>query len=322
MQSMDRKLKAAITRTLDAELAAVRALKGSLDERFFKAVDTLAAREGNIIVTGLGKSSFVAMKMAASLTSFGIRAHFINPVEAMHGDAGNMEPGGVLVAFSSSGATAEVVRFAKYAKTKMQMKVIVITAKPRSPLGVLADHIVPLTITDEGSPESVAPMASVTASLVASDLLISGLLARTEFSKHRFAQFHPGGSLGLSLAKVEDAMHTGKHVPLVASDAKLGEALRVMSAKRLGIVGVTDAKGRLAGVVTDGDVRRFLMKKQNSAGTAPVTEAMTARPKSVKTDASLKDALAIMEKHRITALFILDAAKKPTGVLHIHDLLG
>lgn len=313
----------AIRKTLRAEQAALRALSGAVDDSFLAAVDTLAGSQGSILVTGLGKSSYVAMKMAASLVSFGVRAQFLNAVEAMHGDSGVVEEGSVLVAFSYSGETAEVVRIVRYVKGKMSAKVIAITGKSRSTLAKLADHHIALTITDEGSPENVAPMASVTASLAVADMLTSGLLSKSSFDPRKFAHYHPGGSLGLKLRRVAEVMQRDAQVPIVAEDAPFREALTVMSAKHkgaTGIVGVTGARGALVGVVTDGDVRRF-MAHGIPSGTTRIKELMTKRPKLINEDASLAEALHLMETHRITGLFVVDGKRRPVGLLHIHHIL-
>lgn len=314
------RIQSAIRKTLRAELAAVRALGPVVDDRMVDAVDALAGAEAGIFVTGLGKSSYVAMKMAASLVSFGVRAQYLHPVEALHGDSGTLGQGCALVAFSYSGETAEVVRIAKYAQSRMGVSVIAVTGSPASSLARLADHHLRLQIADEGSPENVAPMASVTASLVVADLLTAGLLSLVPFDPHQFARYHPGGSLGLALRRVDTVMADGALVPLVDTHAPLKKALKVMSDKRLGIVGVTDARGALKGVITDGDVRRFLMRGVRE-GSETAGSVMSARPKSVPPEASLREALALMEKHKITALFVLDAAKKPVGLLHIHHIL-
>lgn len=317
---MSARMKAQIRATLEAEISAVRALRAQVGPDLYAAIHAIADREGNILITGLGKSSYVAMKMAASLVSFGIRAQFLNPVEAFHGDSGIVESGGILIAFSASGETAEVVRLAKHLKAKMKTTVIAITAKRRSTLGKLADHVLQLEITSEGSPGDVAPMASVTASMAAADLIISGLLSGTTFDPHQFARHHPGGSLGLSLRSVQEVMVSGKACPLIDETASLHEALKVMTKKRLGIVGVCNAQGTLTGVITDGDIRRFLLVGNVVEG-ATARSLMSKNPKVILPDATLREGLSLMERHKITSLFVTDAKRIPSGILHIHHLL-
>ena len=310
-----------VRRALRAQVAGVQALEGRLTPAFFATIELIAARPGKIIVTGMGKSGFVGMKIAATLTSLGHHAVFLHPVEALHGDSGIVSEGDVVLACSQSGATAEVVRLARHLKRTCKTTTIVLTGAPGSPLAECADAVLLCPVEEEGSPFDLAPMASTTSMLALGDLLAAGLASAGAFDKARFAQVHPGGSLGLSLVQVEDAMVGGARLPLVAGDAPLVAALREMSHKGFGVVGVVGKTGKLVGIITDGDVRRFFEGHASREGYV-ATDAMHRAPKTLSSSASLKDALEFFERHKITSAFCLDTAKRPVGILHLHAIIA
>jgi arabinose-5-phosphate isomerase len=246
--------------TLEKEVEAVHNVRRALNADFFKSIDLIKKRKGAIIVTGIGKSGFVGMKMVSTLVSLGHQAAFIHPVDALHGDSGIVRSGDVLIAISISGESLEVTKITRYLKRHFKITVIAITAKKDSTLRTLSDAAITLTIDHEGSAGSLAPMASAVATMVIGDLIASAL-TRGNFKAKHFAKFHPGGSLGLKTKTVRELMKKGSRIPLVKDSTSFKKTLEVMNRKRFGVVGVVNHKRLLAGVITDGDVRRFLMKQ-------------------------------------------------------------
>jgi arabinose-5-phosphate isomerase len=288
---------------------------------FLKCVDLLRKNKGKIVTCGVGKSSFVAMKMAATLTSVGREAVFIHPTDAFHGDSGVIKNSDILLCFSFSGESNELLHLISYAKKIFNVKAITLTGNVRSRLAKLSDATLNIKIDKEGSPLSLAPMASISASLVASDMLVSALVDPKFFSKDMFAKFHPGGSLGLKLKRVGDFMERGKHVSLVKETQLLQKALVEMTKKGRGVVGITHKDGRLSGIITDGDIRRFFLSHDTHQHTY-ARDAMTKNPKTITEECSLFDALDIMTRHGISSLFVVSKEKFPIGMIHIHNIVG
>lgn len=307
--------------TLRNEQKALTALNKILDKNFDKAISLLSARAGRIIVSGVGKSGFIGMKMAATLTSLGQRAIFLHPVEAIHGDLGYVSPGDCVIALSFSGESPEMVKLVKLLRQDFDVTVISITKKRNSSLGKISDVTIELPVKEEGSPYGVAPMASTTATLAVGDLIASALTSPKVFRKDHFARLHPGGGLALSLKKVREFMTGGRDTPLIKDSKTVWDALAAMSKKVLGVTGVVNKKGILVGVITDGDIRRFLLSEKCDLN-EPLVKAMSRKPKSISTDSTLEAALKYMEKYRITSLFVLNKRNKPVGIIHIHDILG
>jgi len=321
MNEEDIKIRA--QKTLRDELAAVRALNNLTgDKSLFKAAKLLSKRKGRIIVTGVGKSGFAGMKMASTFTSLGQPAVFIHPVEAFHGDSGAVGAGDVVIALSFSGGSAEVNRVVKYLKDAFSVSVIGITGNDSSILASSSDVVLKLVVKKEGCPLDLAPMASTTATMVIGDMLASAITSPEQFKPHHFAKFHPGGALGLSLASVEEVMTREEGIPLVVATASFHDALASITEKNFGVTGVINARRALVGIISDGDVRRFLLKNKNSIEKAKAKDAMTKNPKIIKAGATVKDALNIMEQNKITTLFVLDKNKKPVGILHMHSIVG
>lgn len=305
-------------RVLAIESAGIAAIAAGLDQRFDQAVTLLQGCRGKVVVTGLGKSGLIARKIAATFSSTGTPALFLHSAEALHGDSGMLARGDVVVALSYSGET-EVVQLLPLLK-RLALPLIVFTGQPRSTLAKAADVVLDVTVPEEACPLGLAPTASTTAQLALGDALAVALLERRGFKIDDFAQLHPSGALGRRLLKVDDLMHRGEAIPLVQVDAPLRDTILEMTSKRLGITGVTDAGGVLAGVVTDGDLRRAL-ERAGEVRALTAREVMTGNPKVVKADALAAEALAIMERHSITSLFIVDGGRVPQGIIHIHDLL-
>jgi arabinose-5-phosphate isomerase len=304
------------------EAEALLALADSINGEFERAVDLILASNGRVVVTGMGKSGLIGQKIASTMASTGTPAFFLHPAEGIHGDLGMIMKGDVVIALSNSGETDEVIRILPVIK-RIGASLIVMAGKPVSTLARAGDVFLDISVKEEACPLGLAPTASTTATLAMGDALAVALLLKRGFRAEDFALFHPGGALGKKLIlRVEDLMHKGADLPLVSSTTLMREALFTITAKGLGITGVTDADGALIGVITDGDLRRALGKGidilNRSAG-----DLMTARPKRIKRMELAARALQQMEQFSITSLFIFedDAAKKPVGIIHLHDLL-
>ena len=311
-------LKKRLKITLAAERTAVDNLLKTLTKRFFDAISAIQKRKGKIVITGIGKSGYMGMKTAATLTSLGHHAVFLHPVEALHGDVGMVADGDVLLVISFSGKSPEIVTIAEYLKKHFKITLIAITGNPKSDLARLSDHVLDIYVETEGSPLGLAPMASTTATLVMGDLIAVALTSPANFTKHHFARFHPGGNLGLELTTVSAVMAKGKELPLVSASTLLTKAIAESSAKKFGVVGIVDAQKKLVGVVTDGDIRRFLLKHPNITRSL-AKDAMTVAPKVVDENTSLAEALTLMETYKITNVFVVKDGR-PVGIVHMHDI--
>ncbi len=307
-------------RTLELECEGLQAMRGALDaglkEPFQKAVATLAAARGRVIVTGIGKSGHIGQKLAATFASTGTPAFFVHPSEASHGDLGMITPEDVIVAISWSGESVELGNILTYSR-RFKVPLIAITSRADSALGKQCDVVLELPRAKEACPHGLAPTTSTTMQLAIGDCLAIALLEAKGFTAHDFKVFHPGGSLGASLKFVADVMHTGDRLPLVSDDVPMSVALVTMTQKSLGCLGVLDSKGRLAGVITDGDLRRHMGGGLLDKRTGDI---MTKRPKVVSPAMLASAALELLNTSRITALFVVDKSK-PVGVVHVHDLL-
>lgn len=311
---------ASAARTLELEtegLAALRAaLADELGSAFSRAVTTLATAKGRVIVTGIGKSGHVAQKIAATFASTGTPAFFIHPSEASHGDLGMIRREDAIVALSWSGESVELGNIVTYSR-RFKVPLIAITSRADSALGAQADVVLVLPRAKEACPHGLAPTTSTTMQLALGDCLAIALLEHKGFTAHDFKVFHPGGSLGASLKFVADLMHKGDTLPLVGEDTPMSAALVTMTQKAFGCLGVVDGKGRLVGVITDGDLRRHMGEDLLTARTADI---MTKKPKATAPDMLASAALEMLNASRITALFVVDKGK-PVGIVHIHDLL-
>ncbi|MBI4574167.1 MAG: KpsF/GutQ family sugar-phosphate isomerase [candidate division NC10 bacterium] len=310
----------AARRVLGIEAEAVRALIPRLDGRFVQSVEMLQACRGRVVLTGMGKSGFIAKKIAATLASTGTPALFLHPAEGVHGDLGMVVRGDVVVAVSNSGETEEIVELLPAFK-RLGVGLIALAGNPLSTLARQSDVVLDVGVAEEACPMSLAPTASTTAALAMGDALAVALWERRGIRPEDFALIHPGGTLGRKLLlKVEDLMHRGEEVPWVAQDLTMREAIPIISGKRLGMAAVTDAEGRLVGIVTDGDLRRALQRWSDLLE-RPVHAVMTRGPKCIGRDELAAKAVQVMGEHAITSLLIVDAAGRPEGVIHLHDLL-
>jgi arabinose-5-phosphate isomerase len=302
---------------LHDEARALDALADSLGERFEDAVGLIYGCKGKLIVSGLGKSGHVARKIAATFASTGTTAVFLHLAEAIHGDLGMAAAGDVAILISQSGETAELEAVIDHFE-RVRIPIIGIVGHSGTMLAEAATAALVLPHWPEVGPESVAPTTSTTMTLALGDALAMTVMRQKGFTRHDFGRLHPGGSLGARLKPVRRLMHGGKGLPLTRADSSMHDTLVEMTAKRLGVVGVTDADGYLLGVITDGDLRRNIERGLDHSA----AEFMTEDPKTVGPDELVDDALALFDEYKITALFVVDddgKGKKPVGVLHIHD---
>jgi arabinose-5-phosphate isomerase len=306
-------------RVLRIEAAAVAALADRLGESFHRAVEICASSTGRAVVTGIGKSGLIARKIASTLTSTGTPALFLHAAEGLHGDIGVMTRGDCLIAVSNSGTTSEVLSLIPPAR-RLALPVIALTGEPSSSLGRSADVVLDVSVAEEACPLGLAPTASTTAMLALGDALAITLLERRGFRAEDFGHLHPAGAIGRRLRRVDELMRTGAAIPIVPADTSLRHVIAEISAKNLGVTGVVDEGGALRGVITDGDLRRAI-EAHGDLRELRAGEIMSRRPKTVAADAVAESALARMEEHAITSLFIVDAEGRPCGVLHLHDLL-
>ena len=302
--------------TIDIEVEAILELKNLLDENLTKTLDLIEETKGRVILSGMGKSGHIARKIAASLASTGTPSFFMHPAEASHGDLGMVTTDDVIIAISNSGESRELIDILNYSK-RFGIKLIAITKNPESSLGKAGDIVLKLPSSKEACPLGLAPTSSTTATLVLGDIITTGMIQRRGFSKAQFNQRHPGGKLGSILQKVKDLMHTGKEMPLLNEDATVNEIILEMTSKRLGCVGFLDKEGNLAGMFTDGDLRRYIDKDIKNA---KAKDIMTKNPIVATKDMFATEAIKLMNDKKITNLFVIEG-KKPVGTLHIHDLL-
>jgi len=307
-------------RVLDVELAALQELRNRLGEEFGRAVGLLLACRGKVVVSGVGKSGIVCRKMAATFASTGTPAFFLHAGEASHGDLGMLVRGDLLIAVSNSGETDEVLHLLPGVR-RFGIPLIAMTGRNDSTLARAADVALDVSVPEEACPLGMAPTASTTVTMALGDALAVALLEERGFSIDDFALLHPAGALGRRMLRVEDLMHQGEQLPLVSDTASLQDTLLEITGKRLGVTGVVDAAGDLVGIVTDGDLRRGL-ERAGDIRTLRATDLMTRSPKTIAPDALAAQAVAFMERHLITSLFVLaPATTRPLGVIHLHDLL-
>jgi len=311
--------RALARKVLQTEAAAVLALVDRLDERFDRAVELLRDCRGRVILTGMGKSGIICQKIAATLSSTGTPAHFLHPADAIHGDLGIIKADDVVVALSYSGETDEILRLLEFIR-RLGAKLIAITGGRRSTLGQAADVCLDCSVTEEACPMNLVPTASTTAALAIGDALAMTLLVEKGFRQEDFANLHPGGTLGKSLMRVESLMHIGAECPVVRTTTSMQEVIAEISRKRFGMTCVVDASGALAGVITDGDLRRQIEKGVDVRGLT-AADVMTRGPVAVARITLAAEALNIMETRHITSLIVVEPdSNHVAGVVHLHDL--
>lgn len=310
-------------RVLNLEAASLQDLAASLDQSFVETVDCLDHIQGRAIITGMGKSGHVARKIAATLASTGTPAIFVHPAEASHGDLGMITEQDAVVALSNSGETAELSHIIRYTR-RYRIPLVAVAGDAKSSLAQAADISIKLPKLQEACPIGLAPTTSTTVMLALGDALACALLTRKNFSAQDFGKFHPSGSLGRRLLTVQDIMHTGDQLPIVAAHTTVSDALLVITEKSLGCVGIVDEAKELIGVITDGDLRRHMgsdLLERN------VTQIMSPAPKTIRSSALVVEALAEMNQHSITGLFVAfsstrdDQKNEVLGFVHVHDCL-
>ncbi|AZN73198.1 KpsF/GutQ family sugar-phosphate isomerase [Georhizobium profundi] len=320
-QDAPSEITASALRTLEIERAGLAALQAALanglGDRFREAVESVRAATGRVIVTGVGKSGHIGSKLAATLASTGTPAFFVHPVEANHGDLGMIAQDDLIIAMSWSGETAELRGIIAYAK-RFRIPLIGLTSGAESTLAQEADVALIMPKEQEACPHGLAPTTSTIMQLALGDALAIALLETRGFTANDFRVFHPGGKLGSMLTHVSDLMHSGDRLPLVPIGTGVPEAVAKLSEKRFGCVGIVGEGGGLVGIITDGDLARNLARDLSGL---LVEEMMTVNPKTVAGSVLAGSALALLEDHNISALFVTDENRRPVGIVHFHDLL-
>ncbi|GLK89212.1 KpsF/GutQ family sugar-phosphate isomerase [Pseudomonas turukhanskensis] len=307
-------------RTVRLEIEAVEGLLPRIDAAFVKACELILASKGRVVVVGMGKSGHIGNKIAATLASTGTTSFFVHPAEASHGDMGMITRDDVVLALSNSGSTAEIVTLLPLIK-RLGITLISMTGNPESPLAKAAEVNLDARVAHEACPLNLAPTSSTTASLVLGDALAIALLEARGFTAEDFAFSHPGGALGRRLLlKVENVMHSGEQLPKVQRGTLLRDALMEMTRKGLGMTAVLEGDGRLAGIFTDGDLRRTL-DRDLDIRQATIDDVMTVHGKTARPDMLAAEALKIMEDHKIGALIVVDEQDHPIGAFNLGDLL-
>jgi arabinose-5-phosphate isomerase len=310
--------RALARRVLETEAAAILGLIARLDDGFDRAVDMLHGCRGRVIVTGMGKSGIICRKIAATLTSTGTPAFFLHPAEAIHGDLGVVRPEDVVVAISQSGETEELLRLLEYIR-RIGARLVALTGRPGSTLGQAADVALDCHVDEEACPLNLVPTASTTAALALGDALAMTLLVQRGFRLEDFANLHPGGRLGKRLMRAEQLMHGGGLMPSVARSTPVRDVIYEISSKGLGVTVVVDDAGAVAGIITDGDLRRHMSAGPNILDLT-AADVMTASPVTIPPSLLAVEALKILEQRKITSLIVAGADARPLGVLHLHDL--
>ena len=305
-------------RVIAREAAALELLADSLNDNFAEAVELMLGATGRVIICGMGKSGHVARKIAATLASTGTPAHFVHPAEASHGDLGMMAQGDVALILSNSGETPELADVIAYTR-RFSIPMIGVASRANSTLIKQSDVALVLPKAEEACDTGVVPTTSTTMTLALGDALAIALMEHRKFTPENFRQFHPGGKLGARLSKVSDLMHSGDELPLIHMESPMSDVLISISQKGFGVVGVVTAQGDLAGIITDGDLRRHMSGLLDMAA----AEVMTPNPKTIAPDALAEQAVANMNDRKITCLFVTEEGNggPPLGILHIHDCL-
>jgi arabinose-5-phosphate isomerase len=306
-------------RVLKIEAQAIQDVFARLDDTFEKAADILYACKGRVVVTGMGKSGLVGRKISATLSSTGTPSFFLHPADALHGDLGMLARGDALLAVSYGGETEEIIQLLEALK-RLEILLVSLTGKIHSTLAKSSDVALDVSVREEACSLNLAPTASTTVAMAVGDALAVSLLERRGFQPQDFADLHPAGRLGTKLLRVEHAMHAGDALPRVAMNTPMPEVIHEMSRKGLGMTTVLEPDGRLAGIVTDGDLRRLMEKQRGATFEMSAGAAMTRNPQTIGPHVLASEALNQMEKRKITSVVVVDETKKVLGVVHLHDL--
>jgi arabinose-5-phosphate isomerase len=308
-------------RVLRIEAQAIQDVMARLDGAFERAVELLFACKGRVAVTGMGKSGIVGRKISATLSSTGTPSFFLHPAEALHGDLGMLAAGDVILAVSYGGETREIIELLDALK-RMEIKLVALTGNGNSTIAQASEIVLDVSVNEEACSLNLAPTASTTVAMAVGDALAVALLEKRDFRHDDFAALHPAGSLGKRLLRAEKVMHAGDKLPRVATDTAMAQVFHEMSAKKLGMTTVMNGDGTLAGILTDGDLRRLMEKYGGAVVEMKLADCMTRNPQTIGPGVLASEALTLMEKRRITCVIVVDEERKVLGVVHLHDLWG
>ncbi len=317
---MNRVLEA-IKDAVHIEAESVKDLEKRIDEHFLKAVELIDSCKGRVIFSGMGKSGLVGKKISSTFSSIGIASMFVHPAEAAHGDLGMIRREDVAVLLSNSGSTPEILFLLPILK-RFNIPIISIVGNVNSELAKRSDIVLDASVKREATSVRLVPTSSTTVALVIGDALAAGLIVKRDFKEEDFALLHPGGAIGKKLlVRVEDLMHVGEEMPVVREDDSFNDLVYEISSKRLGMTTVVDRNGLLVGVITDGDLRRAIERFSSHLFDIKARDIMTKNPKTIDRASLAAKAAAIMEKHSITSLIVVENERKIIGVIHLHDIL-
>ncbi|MCP2604870.1 KpsF/GutQ family sugar-phosphate isomerase [Candidatus Aminicenantes bacterium AH-873-B07] len=305
-------------KVLEVEAEAVKNLIDRIDKQFEKAVELLYECKGKVVITGIGKSGLIAQKIAATFTSTGTPAIFIHPTEAVHGDLGIILDDDIIIAISYSGETKEIITLLEFIK-RIGVKLIALTGNKSSKLAKYSDIVLDISVEQEACPIGLIPTSSTTAALAMGDALAIAVMQKKGFGKEDFAFVHPRGQIGKKLLKVKHLMHTGEEIPIVCTNTSMRETVEEMTRKKLGVTCVIDKNKKLVGIITDGDLRRLLIK-YGSFMNKTAGECMKHDPITIDKEELATEALNIMEERKITSLIIKNKKGEVEGIIHLHDL--
>jgi len=305
-------------RVLRIEMEAIADMLARLDASFDRAVEILFGCKGRVVVTGMGKSGLIGRKIAATLSSTGTPSVFLHPAEALHGDLGMMLAGDAVLAISYGGETEEILALLATIK-RLWLPLVILTGNTRSTLAMASDVALDTSVREEACSLNLAPTASTAAAMAMGDALAIALLERRGFSHEDFAALHPGGRLGRKMLRARDLMHTGEALPSVSLDTKIPDVIYEISKKALGMTTVAGPDGTLAGVITDGDLRRLMQKRKGEVFELAARECLTRDPVTIEAEALASNAMRLMELRKITCVVVMDG-RRVAGVLHVHDL--
>lgn len=306
-------------RVLRIEAQAIQDVLARLNATFERAVDLLFACKGRVAVTGMGKSGIVGRKISATLSSTGTPSFFLHPAEALHGDLGMLARGDAMLAVSYGGETREIIALLDALK-RLEIPLVALTGNSKSTIAQASEIVLDVSVNEEACSLNLAPTASTTVAMAVGDALAVSLLERRDFRHDDFAALHPAGSLGKRLLRVEKVMHVGDALPRVAPETAMPDVFHEMSAKKLGMTTVARPDGTLAGIITDGDLRRLMERHGGATLSMTAVQCMNANPLTVRPNVLASEALALMEKRKITSVVVTDEAGKLLGVVHLHDL--
>jgi len=306
-------------RVLKIEAQAILDVLARLDSTFDRAVDLLFACKGRVVLTGMGKSGIIARKIASTLSSTGTPSFFLHPAEALHGDLGMLARGDLILAVTYGGETREIIALLEALK-RLEISLVTLTGNAKSTIAEASNLFLDVSVNEEACSLNLAPTASTAVAMAVGDALAVSLLERRDFRHDDFAALHPAGSLGKKLLRVERVMHAGAALPRVAPDTLMPDVFHEMSAKKLGMTTVTHADGHLAGILTDGDLRRLMEKHRGATLEMSAEQCMTRNPQTIGPHVLASEALNLMEKRKITSVVVVDETNAVLGVVHLHDL--